>query len=105
MEERKGQINIDRLATLIGMSGRHLERRFKEQVGMSPKQLCRNLRFKNIFRHLAAYPADSWVSTALACGYHDQAHMIHDFRRFTGTSPAAYFSKPQATDRYFMGNF
>lgn len=105
IEARKGQVNIDRLAKLVGLSARNLERCFKERVGMSPKQLCRSLRFKSVFSHLATYPADSWVSTALACGYHDQAHMIKDFKYFTGTSPAAYFSNPHARDQYFTGNF
>jgi AraC-like DNA-binding protein len=98
IEARKGQVDIHRLARSIGLSGRHMERCFKERVGMSPKQLCRSLRFKNVFSHLAAHPADSWVSTAVACGYGDQSHMIKDFKHYTGTSPAAYFSKPRTMD-------
>lgn len=87
---RKGQVNIDHLARSAGVSSRELERRFKERVGISPKQLCRSLRFKNVFAQLAASQADCGVSTALACGYYDQSHMIRDFKHYTGASPAAF---------------
>ena len=30
---------------------------------------------------------------ALACGYYDQSHMIHDFQDFAGLSPANYLSR------------
>jgi transcriptional regulator GlxA family with amidase domain len=105
IESHKGRVDIDRLAELAGMSIRQLERRFGERVGMSPKELCRILRFKNVFKHLAAYAADGWASTALACGYYDQSHMIRDFKHYAGTSPAAYFSGRRAGDRLFTGNF
>ena len=105
IEAHKGQVNIDLLASLVGLSSRQLERRFKELVGLSPKQLCRILRFKNVFKHLATSPTHCWVSTALDCGYFDQSHMIRDFKHYTGTSPAAYFARPQAMERFFTGNF
>ena len=31
-----------------------------------------------------------WAETAVACGYYDQSHMIHDFQDFAGLSPASY---------------
>jgi AraC-like DNA-binding protein len=72
---------------------------------VSPKQLCRSLRFKSVFEHLAASPSDSWTSTALACGYYDQSHMVRDFKHYTGASPAAYFARPEPGRRLFTGNF
>ncbi|HAY20818.1 MAG TPA: hypothetical protein DCY27_01325 [Desulfobacterales bacterium] len=94
IDKVKGQVDIHRLAKSVGLSTRQLERRFKERIGMSPKQLCRNLRFKNILKYLAESVADSWVDAALTCGYYDQAHMIRDFKHYTGASPGRYFSQP-----------
>jgi AraC-like DNA-binding protein len=105
IESRGGGISVDQLSRLTGLSSRQLERRFRESVGILPKQLCRSLRFKNVFKLLARNPAERWASIALACGYYDQSHMINDFKRFTGVSPAAFFERPPGLDNFFVGNF
>jgi len=105
IEAHKGQVKIDDLAGLIGLSRRQLERKFKAYVGLSPKQFCRSLRFKSILKRIETSPIASWAVTASACGYFDQSHMINDFRHFTGTSPAAYIATPRAMEGYFTGNF
>ncbi len=105
VETLGGRACVDQLAGLAGLSNRQLERRFKECVGIPPKQLCRSLRFKSVFKCLASNPAEQWSSVAVACGYYDQSHMINEFRRFTGMSPAAYFGRPPGQDDLFVGNF
>ena len=105
METLGGRVSVDQLARLIGLSNRQLERRFRECVGITPKQLCRSLRFKGVLKCLTRNPADRWPSVAVACGYYDQSHMINEFRRFTGMSPAAYFERPPGQDDLFVGNF
>jgi AraC-like DNA-binding protein len=87
---RQGQISLDSLMRHLGLSYRQLERKFHQKGGMAPKRLCRILRFRYLFEHISANPDSSWVDTALSCGYYDQAHLIHDFRRFTGMSPATF---------------
>lgn len=44
----KGKINIKELSRETCMCPRNLERRFKHYVGISPKELCRLIRFNNI---------------------------------------------------------
>lgn len=105
IELHKGLIAIDYIAKTAGVSCRHLERKFKERVGLSPKQLCRNLRFKNALSSKIRYPEGSWLETALDCGYYDQAHMINDFKHFTGLSPSVYFKNPTTVDPFFTANF
>jgi AraC-like DNA-binding protein len=34
-----------------------------------------------------------WAGMAATCGYHDQAHLIHEFRAFSGLTPVAYLMK------------
>jgi AraC-like DNA-binding protein len=105
IETNRGRVSIYNLAKSVGRSSRQLERRFKERVGMSPKQLCRNVRFKSVFQHLASSRRDLFALTSMDCGYYDQSHMIKDFKHYTGTSPAAFFRKPQAVEGLFTGNF
>lgn len=101
----KGRISVHGLARYLGMSCRNLERKFKERIGMTPKQLCRNIRFKHTYKNIEASPRDNWVDLALACGYYDQAHLINEFRYFTGTSPAEFFKSSCLMPDFFTANF
>ncbi len=101
----KGCISVDSLARYLGMSCRHLERKFKERIGMTPKQLCRSTRFKYAYKQIEASHRNNWVDMALACGYYDQAHLINEFRYFTGTSPAEFFKSSSPVPDFFTANF
>jgi AraC-like DNA-binding protein len=37
-----------------------------------------------------------WTDLALACGYFDHAHFIHDFRAFSDFTPSAYLTQRHA---------
>ena len=88
----KGQVLVETLAKQLQISKRHLERKFTERIGISPKQLCRIFRIKNVLNHSKGIESD-WATLALSSGYFDQAHFIHEFKFFTGKSPAAYFTR------------
>ena len=82
--------SISGIAAKHGMSGRTLERRFRSEVGMSPKMYQRVVRFRRAFRLLEAGRGSS-ARIAAAAGYFDQAHLIRDFKQFTGASPRRFF--------------
>lgn len=88
----KGQTSIDFLMRNIGISGRHLERKFDQLVGLTPKTFSRIIRFQNVFDLLNKNNFQHLTIFALQCGFYDQAHFIHEFKEFTGQSPTAYFS-------------
>lgn len=90
---RQGQVSLGNLSRRVGSSRRQLERKFRRKSGLTPKQFCRILRFRHLFEYISAHPNDSWVVTALACGYYDQAHLIRDFRQFTGMSPVTFIKE------------
>jgi AraC-like DNA-binding protein len=94
-----GVISVDDLATSAGLSNRQLERRFLRSVGVSPKVLCRILRFQQVFRVVETDPA--WATLAVGCGYYDQAHLIRDFRQFADQTPAALFDSQSALSEAF----
>jgi AraC-like DNA-binding protein len=76
-----------------------LERRFLQDVGVSPKVLCRILRFQQVFRVVEADP--TWANVAVECGYYDQAHLIRDFRQFAEKTPTALFDSQSALTEAF----
>jgi len=85
-----------------GISTRQLERRFRQAVGISPKLFARMQRFQRVFRALET-AGRSWVEAALLCGYHDQAHLIRDFREFSGKPPAALVAEGTDLASHFIG--
>lgn len=105
IESRRGCISIDQLACRLGLSRRHLTRKFKDRIGMSPKQLCRNTRFKQVYKLIETVSQPNWADVALACGYYDQSHLINEFKYFTGSSPEAYFFSASHRPDFFTANF
>jgi AraC-like DNA-binding protein len=84
----RSPIRIDELARDSGLSLRQFERRFITDVGMVPKVFARITRFQTALDSKLRAPHRSWVEIAQAGGYHDQMHMIHEFVRLSGASPA-----------------
>jgi AraC-like DNA-binding protein len=83
-----GQITVQRMADLAGVSRQHLTRLFLEHVGVGPKLYERLARFRASLRELGrSEPADGWSRFAARRGYADQSHFIADFREFTGFTP------------------
>ena len=76
-----------------GISSRRFIRLFSDEVGLTPKSFCRVRRFQRTVARLQSARTVDWADIALACGYCDQAHMIHDFRDFSGLSPTRYLSR------------
>lgn len=76
----------------VGLSPRRFIERFKADVGVTPKQYCRVLRFQHAVAQTHAARAVDWTDVALASGYCDQAHFIHDFRAFSGITPTGYLA-------------
>lgn len=86
-----GCINIFDLADSCFLSRRQFERRFKHYAGFSPKTYSRIIRFQAAANEYGNYQK-SLAQIALDCGYYDQSHFIHDFKKFSGCNPKAYFS-------------
>lgn len=74
------------LAPPLGLSERQWQRRFKAEVGVSPRMLQTILRFRRVFDAFERPGPPGWVEAALAAGYFDQPQMARDFRRFLGVS-------------------
>lgn len=77
----------------IGFSTRHFNQLFRDQVGLTPKLYCRIQRLQQVLSLLAKEERVNWLDVALACGYFDQAHFIHDFRKFADCTPSEYLAR------------
>jgi AraC-like DNA-binding protein len=85
-----GRVPIGELAGELGWSRKRLAAQFREQVGLPPKSLARLLRFERAKALLEREDRPSLTRLALECGYYDQSHLGNEFRRISGTTPAAH---------------
>jgi len=83
-----GLVPIRRIAGEVGWSHRHFIAKFKQQVGLRPKTAARLIRLDGVWRRLDQRKLPDWAVIARDAGYADQAHLIRDFREFTGATPA-----------------
>jgi AraC-like DNA-binding protein len=89
----RGAVPIGQIANEVGWSHRHLIARFRQQVGLRPKTAARLVRFNGVLRRLDERQPLTWGKIAADAGYADQAHLVRDFRQFTGTTPAEFRSR------------
>lgn len=82
-----GAISVSKLTNNIGISQRHLSRKFQQCVGLSPKEYLRVYRFIQSLNHLKKYPTLSLTEVGYESGYYDQAHFNRDYKTYTGHSP------------------
>jgi AraC-like DNA-binding protein len=90
------------IAAQTGASVRHLERAFLDRVGCPPKTLARITRFQRVLSLREQRPQWGWARVAVESGYYDQAHLIADFRRFSGSTPALHQDDLTAMERLFL---
>ncbi|MFG3345091.1 helix-turn-helix domain-containing protein [Streptomyces sp. NPDC048018] len=101
LERSAGALPIAEVAASTGWSLRHLEARFREQVGLTPKRLARILRLNRAIRLLTAghRPAD----TATRCGLYDQAHLNREFTTMTGLPPGRFLAERGGASAWIAG--
>ncbi|NNE05349.1 MAG: AraC family transcriptional regulator [Xanthomonadales bacterium] len=89
----QGRLRISEVCRGIGSSRATLSRKFRDQVGLTPKTYARVIRIEALMTHLAGHGPDQWAMLAEDFGYHDQAHLNRDFREFCGTTPEEYLRR------------
>ena len=94
-----GAVDLSSLAGHLGISLRHLERRFRNAVGLTPKVFSRIRRFQRVFQ-VVERETTAWVQVAMECGYYDQAHLIRDFQEFAGKAPAALLAGTDLAEHF-----
>jgi len=90
LERTAGTIRVRDLSHQVGLCQRRLIQVFAAEVGLTPKQYGRIQRFQRARAQCGRVALPDWAEIAYACGYADQAHLIHDFQAFAGHTPGAY---------------
>lgn len=93
MQHYPAQVNLQQLAHQLNSSERTFRRQFTQVVGVSPKYYVRMQRFIHTRRWLDQHPKINWQDILSLTGYYDQAHLINEFKYFSGSSPRLYESQ------------
>ncbi|WP_236793980.1 AraC family transcriptional regulator [Amycolatopsis sp. GM8] len=84
-----GRVRVGTLADEVGWSRRHFTERFRRELGLSPKQAARVLRFERAGALLRCGHTDL-AGLAADCGYYDQAHLTNEWRALAGCPPSVW---------------
>ena len=86
----RGALRMHELARDIHVSGRHLQRVFQENMGVSPKTFASLVRYQNLWRDILTRPDRQILDEVCLLQYTDQAHLMREFTRYHGmTIPQA----------------
>ncbi|GBF49308.1 DNA-binding helix-turn-helix protein [Leptospira ryugenii] len=83
------------IQTIVGDSPslrRKLERKFKKEMGLSPKQYGKIVRFQAALKMLLNRESENLTEIAHMFDYYDQAHFIKDFKDFTSLNPKDFLN-------------
>lgn len=88
--QSNGKVALRELQKNLRLSERSFERRFEQQVGISPKMYSRVCRFQASLNQLKGNNYTKLSDIAFDNGYTDQSHFIRTFKEFAGCSPSEF---------------
>jgi AraC-like DNA-binding protein len=100
----QGDLRIVRLSEQLGISEGHLIRSFNHRIGVTPKRYARILRFHRLIGLVQRAGPVHWAALASELGYTDQAHLIKEFRGFTGITPGQFLAVQSPDGENLIGD-
>ena len=105
MREANGIMPVSQVAAAAHATVRTLERKFKESSGYTVKDVSGLMRFEQVRNHLWLYPNANIAGLAHELGYTDQAHLSREFKRYSGTTPAAFARNAKKGQKALSSDF
>ncbi|MBS1605803.1 MAG: AraC family transcriptional regulator [Bacteroidetes bacterium] len=105
MRKANGTLAVSEVAAAAHATVRTLERNFKQSSGHTVKDVSALMRFEQVRNQLWTYPDTNIAGLAHELGYTDQSHLSREFKRFSGTTPAAFARKARLRRQTLSGDF
>jgi len=105
MRKANGRLPVREVAAAAHATVRTLERNFKQSSGYTVKDVSALMRFEQVRNRLWNFPDTSIAGLAQEAGYTDQSHLSREFKRYSGTTPAAFARKARKGRQMVSGDF
>jgi AraC-like DNA-binding protein len=105
MRQANGTLPVSQVAVAAHATVRTLERKFKQAAGYTVKDVSGLLRFEQVRNYLWLHPGANLAALAHELGYTDQAHLSREFKRYSGTTPAAFARKAKQGKQLVSDHF
>lgn len=105
MRQANGVLPVSEVAAAAHATVRTLERNFKQSSGHTVKDVSGLMRFEQVRNQLWVRPEVSIAGLAAELGYTDQSHLSREFKRYSGTTPAAFARKARQTKQAVSRDF
>ena len=91
--DSKGKIQIRQLREQLFITERTFERRFRKEIGVTPKQFAKIIQFSFSLNQIQESDYNELTDIAYDNGFADQSHFIRSFKKYTGETPREVLSK------------
>jgi len=105
MREANGSMPVSQVAAAAHATVRTLERKFKQSSGHTVKDVSALIRFEQVRNQLWHHPDSNIAGLAHEFGYTDQSHLSREFKRYSGTTPAAFARKAKKGQQAVSNDF
>ena len=96
VRQSRGRLNLDRVATTMGASSRHLRRSVRREAAISLKAYARIVRLNHAMSAADRALRPAWARIAADSGFFDQSHLVRECRTLTGQAPSRLFRERRA---------
>jgi len=105
MRKANGTLPVSQVAAAAHATVRTLERKFRQSSGYTVKDVSGLMRFEQVRNQLWLYPNSNLAGLAHELGYTDQSHLSREFKRYSGTTPAAFARKAKKGKQAVSNDF
>ena len=94
--------SIEKMASHACLSISQFERKFMQQLVITPKLYVRINRFYQAYKIKEQNPRMDWLRIALETGYHNYQHLVKDFKQFSYSTPhSLLLAQAKAPEKLF----
>ncbi len=102
LHQTAGKVKIKQICNDLDIYYKKLERLFQKNIGISPKQYIKVVRFNTLLENLISNDFNKWSDLAYDAGYFDQSHFIKDFNYIIGKNPRVFYKDVICSKEYFL---